>query len=75
MLSNALHQFLRIVPGMRDVPKNWNEELRRALSDNLIRHGFDGRLELTDAGRTELTKKEEKPWPCTSMTCEQTTGA
>ena len=56
MEENRLHKFLRVVSGMREVPSTWNEELRRAFSDDLIRHGFGGRLELTDAGRIELTK-------------------
>ena len=51
-----LHKFLRMVPGMGNVPPNWNFELQKALADSLVRVGFGGKLELTDAGRQELSK-------------------
>jgi hypothetical protein len=50
--------FLRLVErsSWRKVPKVWNEQLRKSLSDRLVKVGFGGVLELTDAGRAALQK-------------------
>ncbi len=37
-----------------DVPKARANDLRRALSNNLVRVGFGGLIELTQSGRDEL---------------------
>lgn len=56
-----LRQFLSVVPNMRlrNVPAVWNEEVRRALSDNLVRVGWGGVLELTDEGHKMLVESVE----------------
>jgi hypothetical protein len=56
-----LTEFLHVVKSNgRNVPSHvWGEEIRRALSDNLIKIGWGGALELTDAGRTALQREGE----------------
>jgi hypothetical protein len=60
--GERLTKFLSIVPTAgagwcRNVPPVWNAELRAALSDNLIKIGWGGRIELTDAGRDAVKQK------------------
>lgn len=38
----------------RDVPKHWHHELREAIEQQLVKVGWGGVLELTDAGRKAL---------------------
>jgi len=40
----------------RNVPKDWREEFREALSDSLVTVGWGGVIELTDAGKQRLTE-------------------
>lgn len=59
-----LIMFLKMVRAAtwRSVPPNWNEELRQALSDDLVTTGWGGVLKLTDAGkRMVLTSTEREP--------------
>lgn len=53
-MDEKLIKFLKLVPSARwrDVPKVWNEQLRAALSDDFIKIGWGGVIELTDAGKT-----------------------
>lgn len=37
-----------------EMPPVWNAELREAMSDNFIKIGFGGSIELTKAGREAL---------------------
>lgn len=55
--DDRLAEFLEIVSGggWRDVPRIWNEQIRAALSDDLIKIGWGGVLEITDAGKARLT--------------------
>lgn len=60
--ADRLRQFLSLVPnanwrGRGHPPAVWNEQLREALSDNLVTVGFGGLLKLTDAGRAALEAK------------------
>ena len=57
----ALHDFLVLVrfSRQRNVAPAWGEELRRALSDNLVKVGCGGVLELTDEGRKYITEDRE----------------
>lgn len=61
MPEDRMPHFLKALngAGWRYVPHVWNEELRRALSDNLVRVGWGGVLELTDAGRAALSKQRK----------------
>lgn len=49
ILDEQLIKFLKLVPSAhwRDVPKCWNEQLRAALSDRLVKVGWGGIIELT----------------------------
>lgn len=53
-----LVKFLSLVPGARwrSAPPTWNVELQTALSDDLVKIGWGGILELTDAGREAVAK-------------------
>lgn len=54
---DKLRRFLGLVASgdWRDPPVHvWGEEIRRALSDQLVTIGFGGVLKLTDAGRAAL---------------------
>lgn len=48
-MDERLIKFLQIVPsaGWRKVPKGWNEEFRKALSDGLVKVGWGGIIQLT----------------------------
>lgn len=52
---DRLAKFLNLVPGARwrsrTVPAVWSGEVREALGDDLIKIGFGGVIELTEAGR------------------------
>jgi hypothetical protein len=52
---DRLAKFLSLVPSARwrsrTVPAAWSNEVRAALSDDLIKIGFGGAIELTEAGR------------------------
>lgn len=53
---DRLGRFLDLVHtagGIR-VPPAWSDELRKALADGLVRVGWGGGIEITDAGRDEL---------------------
>jgi hypothetical protein len=52
----SLIRFLSVVNTARfkGVPPVWAVPMRQALSDHLIRVGWGGVLELTDAGRAKL---------------------
>jgi len=56
-----LIKFLSVVKTarFRHVPPVWNIQMRQALNDSLIRVGWGGVLELTDAGSAAL-KEEAK---------------
>ena len=51
-MSERLVTFLNLVAtaNWRQPPPVWNEQLRQALSDDLVRIGFGGVIKLTDAG-------------------------
>lgn len=51
-MDEKLVKFLKVAKTARwrDVPKVWNEQLRAALGDNLVRVGWGGVIELTAAG-------------------------
>lgn len=59
-------KFLTLVPGAgwrannraNSIPTVWNEQVRAALSDQLIAIGFGGAVRLTDAGRLALKTAE-----------------
>lgn len=58
-----LLQFLRLVPSANwrgNPPAVWNAELRESLSDNLVKVGWGGKLELTPAGRLALEQNEKE---------------
>lgn len=57
-----LTEFLRVVKSSgRNIPNHvWGEEKRSALSDNLIKIGWGGVLELTDLGRAALKREGNK---------------
>ena len=42
-------------------PSVWSAEYREALSASLVRIGWGGRIELTDAGRNAVEKTEVQP--------------
>lgn len=52
MFEPRLINFLKVVrtARWRQVPKAWHGQLRVALSENLVRVGWGGVIELTDAG-------------------------
>lgn len=52
--DEKLSRFLKIVPSAnwRHVPEVWGEQFRRALSDNLVKVGWGGWIELTESGRS-----------------------
>lgn len=52
-LEDRLVQFLNLVKTnrWRSVPLVWGEQLRYAISERLIRVGWGGVIELTDAGK------------------------
>ena len=65
-MSERLIEFLKLIRGntmgWRDPPSIWNEQIRRALNDGLVRHGFGGVLVLTDAGYGAIVASEpDKP--------------
>lgn len=51
-----LQEFLRLVATAewRQPPQVWNEQLREALSDHLVKIGFGGILRLTEAGKNVI---------------------
>jgi hypothetical protein len=57
-----LAKFLSVVgqgPGWRNgVPAVWNDEMRAALGDDLVKVGFGGVIELTKAGRDVLAQQK-----------------
>lgn len=56
--DDKLTKFLNLVPRAnwrQDMPRIWNEQLRQALSDNLVTVGWGGALILTDAGRAAVS--------------------
>jgi hypothetical protein len=56
-MTDRLKNFLALVRagGWRSPTPTWNEELRSALSDGLVKVGWGGVLELTDVGRSDLS--------------------
>jgi hypothetical protein len=62
MSDEKLLKFLSIVPRANwlHVPSVWNEQLRQALGDNLIRVGWGGRIELTEAGRAVVVPSADR---------------
>lgn len=48
-----LIKFLKVADTARwrDVPKVWNVQLRAALGDSLVKVGWGGVIELTEAGK------------------------
>ena len=60
---NRLKKFLAVVQSAQwragRVPPVWNAEYRTALSDSLVRVGWGGAIELTDAGREALAAHTE----------------
>lgn len=56
-----LEKFLSVVAEgvfRNRVPAAWNAEMRAALSDDLVKVGFGGILELTKAGRDVLAQQK-----------------
>lgn len=58
MTDRNMEVFLSLVPlaGWRDVPRVWSEQFREALSGGLVKVGWGGVIELTDAGETMRTQ-------------------
>ena len=57
MSDDRLLDFLKMVPHAhwRQPPFVWGEQLRRAMSENLVMVGWGGILKLTDAGHDAVT--------------------
>lgn len=57
-MEDKLTKFLGIVLNANwrgdDMPKVWNEQLRAALSDQLVTVGWGGVLKLTDRGHERI---------------------
>lgn len=64
-MSNELRNFLGLVKSETfrsgSVPRIWNLEYRKALSDGLISIGWGGKLGLTDEGDALLSLQEQQP--------------
>jgi hypothetical protein len=59
-MDNRLKQFLELVrDGVRPNPAAWGALLRAAMSENYIKVGWGGRLELTAAGRLAISNGEQ----------------
>ena len=60
-MDEKLAKFLKLVPGAswRMPPPVWNEQLRQALNENLVKVDFGGVLKLTIAGRGRLSDDTE----------------
>jgi hypothetical protein len=56
-MEDKLKTFLELVPNAnwRQPPAVWNEQIREALSDQLVTIGWGGVFKLTDRGRERLT--------------------
>ena len=56
-----LQEFLTLIrfAHVRNPAACWGEELRHSLSENLIKVGWGGRIEITDAGRKVLIETEK----------------
>jgi hypothetical protein len=55
-MDNRIKQFLELVRnGGKPNPAAWGSPMRAALSEGYIKVGWSGRLELTDAGRMQIS--------------------